>query len=323
MSWFKRKDKNRRLRRTHVLDVKLSATQRRQTRWRRTGLLLTVLVSVFAGLLLVWRGGEWAMRQLIYDNPGFAIRRLEVETDGVLSLEQLRHWAGVKLNDNLWELDLARVKRDLELMPIIQSVSIERILPHTLRIRVSEREPIAQYTLPQARFAGVEDRGVYLLDEQGYVMFPLESQQRATPAPTNEHLPALVGVPATDLSPGHQVESPQVRAALLWIVAFARSAMAGLIDLKQIDVSQRNVLLVTTGQGAEITFGLLNPDLQLRRWRAIADFGQKNGKCLVAADLSVSNNIPTRWTEASLVPPSTPRPLPTLRNRKKCLTLPP
>ena len=317
MFWFSSKSKNRRFRRNHVLDVKLSASQRRQTRLRRFAVLLTVSCSVFAGLVGVWRGGEWLLRHFIYENPAFAIHHLQIETDGVISREQLRHWAGVKVNDNLWALDLARIKRDLEMMPIIQSAAIERILPHTLSIRVSEREPIAQYVFPQIRAAGVRDRGNYLLDSEGFVMLPLQPHQRATPAPTNEHYPVLAGVPVSDLCPGTQSESVQVRAALQWIEAFARSPMAGLIELHQIDVSQPNVLVITTEQGSEITFGLQDAESQIRRWRAIVDYGQKTGKHLAGADLSVANNIPTRWIEASLVPPANPKPLPTPRRKKK------
>jgi cell division septal protein FtsQ len=313
---FFRTSKNRRYRRNHVLDVKLSASQRRETRLRRIVVLLTVSLSVFAGLVGAWRGGEWLLRHFIYENAAFAIYHLQIETDGVISREQLRHWAGIKINDNLWALDLARVKRDLEMMPIIQSASIERVLPHTLNIRVTEREPIAQYVLPQARAAGVTDRGNYLLDSEGYVMLPLQPHQRSTPVSTNEHYPVLVGVPVTELTPGQQIDSAQVRSALRWIDAFASSPMAGVIELHQIDVSQPNVLVVTTEQGSEIIFGLQDAEIQIRRWRAIVDYGQRTGKHLASADLSISNNIPTRWVEASLVPPANPKPLPQPRNRR-------
>src|SRR6185369_5041854 len=97
--------------------------------------------------------------------PYFAIERLEIETDGVLAPEQLRTWGGVRPKDNLMALDLARVKRDLELVPAIESVIIERVLPGTLRIRVTEREPIAQVLVQQLQGA---EGGVYTLDANGF-----------------------------------------------------------------------------------------------------------------------------------------------------------
>ena len=52
------------------------------------------------------------------------------------------------------------------------------------------------------------------------------------------------------------MDSPQVQAALQLITAFNSSPMAGLVDLQRIGVSAPEVLVVTTAQGSEITFGL-------------------------------------------------------------------
>jgi hypothetical protein len=93
--------------------------------------------------------------------------------------------------------------------------------------------------------------------------------------------------------------------------------MAGLVDLKRIDVSSPDVLLVTTGQGSEVTMGLTDFDQQLRRWHDIFDMGQKLSKALATLDLAVTNNIPARWLEASAVPPATPKLPKTSRTRKK------
>ena len=53
--------------------------------------------------------------------------KFDVQTDGVIAPDQLRRWARVKPGENLFALDLARVKRDLELVPLIESVSVERV----------------------------------------------------------------------------------------------------------------------------------------------------------------------------------------------------
>ena len=74
--------------------------------------------------------------------------------------------------------------------------------------------------------------------------------------------------------------------------------MAGLVDLRRIDVSAPGVVVVTTGQGGEITFGLDNLEQQLRRWREIYDLGQRMNKTVASLDLAVANNVPVRWMEA-------------------------
>ncbi len=304
--WFKRKTRNRRFVREHILDVKIRSSQRRQDRLRQGALVGGLLFGVGLGLYLLWRGGEELLRWAVYENPTFAIQRLDIQTDGVIAPEQLRSWSGVRLRENLMRLDLARVKRDLELVPAIESVVVERVLPHTLRLRVTEREPVAQVVFPQLRAVG--GRRVYTLDAAGWFMFPIEAHQRSTPpAQTNEHLPVISGITLADVRPGRQSESTQVLAALKLIQAFERSPMIGLADIRQIDLSSPNILTVATGQNSEVVFGLQDLDGQLRRWRLVHDHGQRTGRQLASLDLSVANNVPARWLEASAAPSPVPK----------------
>src|SRR6185436_10012060 len=163
MTFFNRKAKNRRFERKHVLQVKLRSSQRRQLRLRRAAMLILIPAFLVFGAYAAWKSGDALLSRLVYENPAFAVHQIDTQTDGVLSLEQIRRWAGVRLDDNLLALDLARVRRDLETVPNIKSAAIERILPHTLRIRISEREPIAQFVLPQPRSTNLWEKGVYLL----------------------------------------------------------------------------------------------------------------------------------------------------------------
>lgn len=315
--FFKRKRRNRRHSRGYVLDVKLSASQRRETRLRRLTLVLGSALVLFFTVFVIWRGGDMAIRHFIYENQAFAIRIVDVETDGVLSAEQIRSWAGVRMNDNLLALDLARVERDLKLVPAVESVVLERVLPSGLRIRVAEREPIAQVILPTAGSVGAG--AVFTLDLSGHFMFPVAATQRATAvAPTNEHLPMLSGIPARDVRPGRQTETPQVLAALALVREFGRSPMSGVVDLKEINVATPGALIVTTGQGNELTFGLTDFEAQLRRWRLVHEHANRAGKLIKTLDLSVANNSPMLWVDSSsAVPVPPPKPLKASPYRKK------
>lgn len=304
--------------REFVLDVKLRSSKVRAMRARMAAVALGAVFATVIGIYVLWRTGDWALDQLVYENPSFAVREIEVQTDGVIALDQLQRWSGVKPGQNLLALDLARVKRDLELIPAIESVAVERVLPHTVRIRVVEREPVAQINLPRRRADGRLDLAVFQLDPAGYVMVPLESRQRATPvSQADEQLPLISGLNLNDVQTGRKIESPQVRSALELIAAFGQSPMAGLVDLKRIDVSSPEVLAATTDTGGEITFGLERPDLQLRRWREIFDSGQRLSRAIASLDLAVTNNIPVRWLEASAVPAPSPKASKPSRYKKK------
>ena len=319
MAWFRQQQKNRRLdRRSVLLDVKLRSDQVRATRMRWGVIALTVSGGTIFGLYLVWRTGEWALNHFLYQNRDFAVQQIDVHTDGVVAVDQLRRWAGVKPGDNLLALDLGMVKRNLELVPLVKAAAVERVLPRTLRIRVTEREPVAQAYAPQPRADGRGyDMKVFQLDDEGAVMLPLQLRQRATPlAQAGEQLPTLAGIDPINLAPGKKLDSPQVRAALDLIVAFEHSPMAGLADLRRIDIASPGVLIATTGQRGEVTFALADFDRQLRRWRVVYDQGQAKNQAIAAVDLAVPNNIPVRWLDSRAVVPIAPKAKPST-NRKR------
>lgn len=315
--WSRKKYKNRRLGQIHVLDVRLRSDQVRRFRMRLTARVFGVLFGAALGTYLVWRSGEWVLNRMVYQNPTFAITTIEAQSDGSISPELIRRWAGVKPGQNLLALDLARVKRDLEMTPQLSMVSVERVLPRTLRIRVTEREAVAQVVLSRPKPGGGMQFDVFHLDPEGYVLIPLDPRQRTVqPGRADDSLPTLGGLKQTELLPGRAVESPTAKAALRFILEFGCSPMAGVVDLRKIDCSATEVLTVTTGQGSEITFGLHEFDRQLRRWREIHDMGQRMNRNLATLDLAVTNNIPARWLEANLVPPAPAKTPKTLRNRK-------
>lgn len=304
--WFKRKTKNRRLGREYVLDVKLRSSQVKAKRLRLAVLAVVGCFATIFGLFVCWRSGEWALNRFVYENQAFAIQEIDVQTDGVIATDQLRRWMGVKPGQNLLALELAKVKSNLEFVPMIHSVSVERILPHTLRVRVIEREPLAQVTVARKDADNI-GTAVFQLDAEGYAMLPLEPRQRsAPPSQPAEQLPILSGVNSNDVQAGRRIDSPQVQAALQLIAAFDQSPMAGLVEIKRVDVASAETLLVTTGQGSEVTFGLTDLEQQLRRWRQVHELGLRQGKAIAALDLAVTNNVPARWLEASAAPPPPP-----------------
>jgi cell division septal protein FtsQ len=302
--WFKRaQGKNRRLHRHHVLDVKLRSDQVRANRFRLARISFIVLFATVFSICLLWKGGELALNVFVYDNADFAVEQIDAQTDGKIALEQLRRWTGVKLGSNLIALDLASVKRNLELVSVIDSVSVERVLPHTLRVRVTERDPIAQVNIPRADAAGGILVSVFQLDADGVVMQPLDPRVCTVPlAEINPQLPVIFGLNYFQLQPGRRIELAQVQAALRLVAAFDRSSMYGLVDLQRVDVSDPRVITVTTGQGSEVTFGLDNVEQQLLRWQTIYNMSAQVRRPVATADLAVANNVPVRWQTNSIAP---------------------
>ncbi len=312
---------NRRLRREgeNVLRVKLRTDQLHAARTRFAMQVLTVLFGSAVVLFLGWRGVDMAVREFVTENPAFATKTIDLQTEGVLTGEALRKWAGVRVGENLMGLDLARIKRDLELVPLIQSAAVERVLPDTLRIRVTERVPVAQVAVLRPNASGRYTTVIHLLDATGFVMLPPDRTMVADPTALQiDWLPELRGVNDVDLKLGRQVESAQVRAALRLLTHFERSAMFGRSDLRRVDVAGMEVLTATTSTGGEITFASHRDfDTQLRRWRAVQDVATQQGKVISTLDVSISQNLPARWVEASSLPAPPAKPVKPAPYRRK------
>ena len=289
--WLFGKPKNRAFKQRHVLDVKVARRQAVRHRVRVATLAASLSIGTLFAIYLLWRAGDWALNRFIYENKAFAVQELDITTDGVISIEQLRRWSGVRLEQNLFAIDLSRVKRDIELVPAVQNVAVERVLPHTLKIRVVEREPVAQV-----------DR--YFLDLEGFAMQPLEANQRSVPVQQGERYPLISGINPGELRAGRAVESPQVRAALKFLAAFEHSAMAPLVDIARVDVSAPDVLQVTTLQQNEITLQAGDFDRQLARWFLVHCKGQEQSRQIGTLDLSVSQHVPLHWIDTAAVPPN-------------------
>jgi hypothetical protein len=243
------------------------------------------------------------------ENERLVIQNLDIRTDGMLLIEQIRQWAGIKKGDFMMQVDLTRIQNTLETNPIIKSVAIERILPHTIRINISEREPVAltYLILPQPP-GSLFVTNLFFLDPDGYLMPPVPPEIRNPQINfTGDQLTCIQGVPMTNFVFGAPIVKSELTAALRLIDLFESSAMFGMVDLALINVGSPGVIQVQTSQSNEVTMALENLPDQLQRWRSVYDYGRREGKTILTLDLSVSNNLPVVWSESGTPSPPQPR----------------
>ncbi|HOB99414.1 MAG TPA: FtsQ-type POTRA domain-containing protein [Verrucomicrobiota bacterium] len=312
------KPKNRRAGRGSVLEVKMRVRPVRQARRHRVvfALFVAMLAVVAAGL--GQRGWQWA-RQRLMDSGLFALTSLEIATDGIwLKPEQIRQLAGIREGDNLLLIDMTQVRREIELIAQVESVSVERVLPHVLRIQVKERDPIVQIQAIQPEGEAGVVPAVFYLDRAGVVMPPLPTLP-SSPAVVRafDALPILRGLNNADLRPGAALQTRPVQSVLELLATFEPSPLAQEVGLAVIDISSPDVLRVTTDGGAEITLAYDRVACGLERWRLVRQAGQRLDKAVAFLDLAVTNNCPVLWFESSAVPPLKPRAekLPRLRRK--------
>lgn len=114
--------------------------RRNQRRIQAQRLLVVVRTAGLAGAVIA--GGVWAWRHT-QSNERFAVRTIEVagvvHTDRASLDRVTRQYAGL----NLFQIDIARVQRDLGGLGWVRRIDIEKNLPDTLRIKITERTPVA------------------------------------------------------------------------------------------------------------------------------------------------------------------------------------
>jgi cell division septal protein FtsQ len=117
------------------------ARLRRNQRQIQIGRLLVLLRNV-AVLAIVAAGGIWIWRHAQSD-ARFAVKHIEIDgevhTPRAAIDRVAHHYVGV----NLFQIDIARVQRDLGGVGWISRINIEKKLPDTLRIKITERMPVA------------------------------------------------------------------------------------------------------------------------------------------------------------------------------------
>jgi cell division septal protein FtsQ len=312
--------RKRRCERTDVLDVRLRTEPLKRA--RRRMLVRALGWAVVATVAILFAGAAWRQlrERVLRDTQFFTLKTIEIDTDGDwVTPAQVRRWAGVAEGDNLVLIDLERVKSDLLVVPQIETVSVERVLPHLLRLRIHERRPVARAQGLVWTEDGLLAPAMHYVDAQGMVMPSLpgqslsEAKQRQLAA-----LPVICGAANEDLADGKFLPPHcAARDALKLLAAFAQSPMAGLVRLETVDLVEPGILAVTTTDGSEVTFGRGDFAFELRRWRVVTDAARQLSKTIATLDLSVTNNCPVLWVEDLAAPAASDKSAKPTSNRRQ------
>ncbi|MCW5556544.1 MAG: FtsQ-type POTRA domain-containing protein [Verrucomicrobiae bacterium] len=308
------RSRSRRRDRASDLDVLLEARARTRTRarasaprwWVRPALWLVVLGALYLG------GGvglRLARERWLYRIERLALKRIEVARDGLLSEAEIRNIAGIEIGRNALTVDPFEVRERLRRHPRVEDAQIRLDFPDALHITVRERVPVARLMLP--RLGAAE---TYLLvDDLGFVFLPFP--RGAAPVDVIESeatLPTLLGLNAAGAVAGRALTDAQSLDALRFLAAFDDSPLVVDADVINVDVGASPVLTVLTRGGAHVTLAADREfGEQLEKWHSVHQYsGGSNGLLIASLDLSITNNPPLRWVDASQPQPATPEPTP-------------
>lgn len=141
-------------------------------------------------------GGLWIWSHTRSD-ARYAIRRVHVDGAVHTPRAAIDVVTGRYVGTNLFEVDLARLRKDLGSLGWVERVDIEKAIPDALRIRIVEREPVA--------LVRTGDRLLYV-DDDGTAFAAL------SPAVGDDDLPVIV-----------EANGPELRRTVLLLRALQRT----------------------------------------------------------------------------------------------------
>lgn len=143
-----------------------------------------------------------------FASPLLAVDRIKVVGGDHTSADDVARATGLDENDNLLLVSTGEVEEKAETLPWVEEAEVDRMLPGTVRVRITERVPAMVVSLGAARWT-IDDRG-HVLDT----------------GVASEELPILGGAETGDIEVGRKLETPEIQHALR---AF-RSLSKGLRD---------------------------------------------------------------------------------------------
>ncbi len=278
-------------RQQHLLDVKVRSSKATRHRNKR---ILVAVSKILLCVAFIW-GGVYGLRygakRFFFENPDYRLTKIEVRTDGTLQTEQVLRTADLHEGENIFSVNLARVRDQLQQLAQVDEVQVVRIMPGEIDIQIVERKPIAWITSEKDIVDPFASEAAFLIDMRGNLM----KEKKLLPEYLG--LPVIAGCLSESLEAGRQIESYETKAALELLRLSTRSYMQTRFQIRAIDLSKGYCLVVTDKNHSQVTFGFDDLDKQLQRLEQLLVWSDDSRREIETANLLVQRNIPVTFAK--------------------------
>lgn len=279
----------RQRRQQHLLDVRVRSHKATQHRNRRVLVLFSKIVLVVALVVGAVLGIRYGAKHFFFENPDYQLSQIDVQTDGTLQRDQVLKTADLHEGVNIFRVNLAKVRDQLQQLPQVDEVQIVRKLPSEIDIRIVERKPIAWITSDKQIADPFASEVAFLVDARGVLM----KEKKLLPEYLG--LPLITGCTSEPLEPGKIVGSFEAKAALELLRLSTASFMQTRFQIREIDVSKGYCLVVSDKNHTRVTFGFDHLDAQLQRLEQFLVYADDSKRDLATVNLLVQRNIPVTF----------------------------
>lgn len=293
MNFFRRKKTRsrrpaRKRRRDHLLEVTATAETERRRRNQKLFLYGGEAVVVLGIIAFSYIGIRALLDSQIFRNPQYAVRVVEVNTDGVMPREEALEKTGIREGLNIFSLNLDSAQRALTVIPEIKSAKVERILPDSVSIQIEARRPVA-WVAPRDTGEDPSAMETACLVDMDCVMMKPESLRAA-----HARLPVIYGVPTEQWRLGDPIEIPALRQSLELFVRASERSNPDIV-LRAADISKEWCILAWAEPGTRYTFGTADIPAQLDRLQMILAHLATGTRKIATANLIPERNTPVTF----------------------------
>lgn len=166
-------------------DLDAGPARRKSLTAPKGGWLIRIL-AVACLCVSIPMGLKWVNEAIFIKNEEFVLKHLDIQSDGMLTRENLAEISNVSPGMSLMEIDLDGIRNRIEKLAIVEEAVISREMPDRINIQVKERVPVAWLSCPPLGIRpGDMERG-YLIDAEGILFRCLGLDEKTNGLPLIE-----------------------------------------------------------------------------------------------------------------------------------------
>ncbi len=170
----------------------------------------------------------------------FDLQEIVVRGNYYTSTQEIKERAGFVVGSNVFRAPIDRARARLVELPWVKSVSIHRVFPHTIEIKVLERAPIVTLVDPS------NPSRILLIGEDGVIIGDADSNYKP--------LLSITGAPISGDNPGERIVDTGITQTLAYLYETGLTTSL----FQRIDFSNPDMITMNTKDGVEVVLGAVD-----------------------------------------------------------------
>ena len=258
------------------------------------------LLVVLALIGLIAWGGYRGVNHVFLGNEKYKLQEIDLQTNGHLNHSRLVTMTGIDLDASIFAIDVEDLTAQLRELPEVIDCEVERRLPGTLKVKITERVPVVWIESRELGFPGRKNGGV-LADESG-ITFPCEGDMWKSA----RDLPVIVVSDAEKdtFVHGRKMKHPDVIRALHLIKMFDTQQVRAQWQAERVILVNNYSMEAVCNDGTRAIFGMYDHERQMGDFVSVCEHSLSTSRRVSRINLIPEKNIPVVFVgDAVLIKP--------------------